>query len=137
MPNIFPVPAHLIVDVWREVEPFIKKANSHSLGESDEIDYLCSLVKGAYQLWMIRDENELKAVCVTEILVYPKMSKLLIGQLCGEGMNEWLDNLISTLETFAKNNGCSYLEARGRKGWIKAAEHLNFKPTYQIISKEL
>ena len=57
MVNIFQVPHTLVVDVWREVEPFIKKTNEYTLGETDEHDTLCSLVKGTQQLWMIRDDN--------------------------------------------------------------------------------
>jgi len=52
-------------------------------------------------------------------------------------MNEWLDELIETLEIFAKEQGCTHIEAYGRKGWVKAAEHLGFKESYTIITKEI
>ena len=131
-------PIQNIVDVWRDVERLIKLSNAHSMGESDHYDTLADLVRGQKQLWIVYDDDQYtKAVATTEINQWPKARKLRIVHLAGEDMDQWFDELINTLEYFARQNVCTHIEAYGRRGWVKQSKHLGFKESYTIVSKEI
>jgi hypothetical protein len=58
-------------------------------------------------------------VCTTRIFVNPNFSELQ-GCICtGKKYQIWVDNLIQTLEKFAKINECKRLNMLGRPGWKK------------------
>lgn len=132
------IPHDKITDYWRAVEPWIDKAIDKNGGEFDRFHVLSCLVKKEMQLW-IAAENEIDAVCVTRIDQYQNMQILRIVLLAGEGMENWMNELIDTLEVFARHCGCSRIDGTGRRGWAKSlmARNNGFTEKYVTVVKEI
>lgn len=86
------------------------------------------------QLWIYRDPHGVAAVCVTEIVSYPrkKYCRIFIGT--GRNRRDWQHHRKS-IEEWAKAQKCDGMESFARKGW---AEIFNdYKNTHIILEKEL
>ena len=68
------------------------------------------------QLWNIHDW---RGICVTQITDLPRWRLLSILYLAGDGMKEWLPDVIDTLREYAEKKKCKYAELIGRPGWGK------------------
>lgn len=84
------------------------------------------------QLWIVDDY---RAACVTQIVVYPQHKACLVVALGGEGMDEWFDELMEAVETWARGMGCRYVEEYGRKGWARIGAKRGYEPVYQVLRK--
>lgn len=76
-------------------------------------------------------------MAVTQILCYPKHKTLMVVHTAGDGMNEWLDDLIAAFDQFAKGMGCKFIEEYGRKGWQKTLQKRGWSPVYTVMRKEV
>lgn len=85
------------------------------------------------QLWVVPE----KAAMITQVLVYPQHKVLLVPILAGDDMDEWLPDIVETLEHFAKHMGCKYIEERGRPGWGKVLDKYGFKKAFVTLRKEV
>jgi len=123
---------------WPRVEPLLKKATDTRDGQYHPFDIFDKLVDGELQLWGIfSDEKELIAVLTTRVCQYRNSRALSIDWLGGSQMKTWLPQVIETLKNFAKHNGCSSLEGRGRSGWVRALEKYGWEKDYIAIKMEL
>ena len=119
---------------WPLVVDHLKKAVPHSEGEIEPEDMLPELVKGEMQLWFSVEDRNVTAAMVTQIIPYPRKKVLRILSIGGEGMARWMKHF-PMVETFAKQTGCSSIEAWGRKGWLRALP--DWKCSYHILTKEI
>ena len=71
---------------------------------------------------------------ITEIVTYPQ-HKVMNLLFCG-GKFEEIEEILTSIETFAKAIGIKRLYGGGRKGWKRKAKHLGYKQEY-MIRKEL
>lgn len=70
------------------------------------------------QLWIVRDEV-IRGVVVTEIYTYPTGLKAVnVLFVAGDWIDMWI-HLWERVEDWAKANGCTVAEFRGRKGWFR------------------
>jgi hypothetical protein len=69
------------------------------------------------------------------MLLYPK-KKVLHIFLAG-GKLETLTDMHESVIWWAKAQGCSALTLSGRKGWVKALESFDWKPTMVCLTKEI
>jgi len=67
---------------------------------------------------------------VTEIVTYPQMKTLMMHFTGGVHLNKWKDNMLKTLQEFAKELDCKVIESYGRKGWGKVFEQDGYKPRF-------
>ena len=70
----------------------------------------------------------------TELLQYPKkkvISHFLWGKL------QTLTDMHEDVIAWAQAQGCSALTLSGRKGWVRALESFDWKPTLITLSKEI
>jgi hypothetical protein len=83
------------------------------------------VVNGSTQCWAIGSHETVYLVAFTTMMYYPanKIFKILL--LCGNNMEPHLETIDATFEKFAMDNGCKYIEFRGREGWKKK------RPAYQ------
>ena len=70
------------------------------------------------QLWAWLDGDTIKAACVTQINMFPRRKVCVILLAGGECMVDWLE--CGTINEWAKENGCQFVECTGRKGWKRA-----------------
>jgi hypothetical protein len=75
------------------------------------------LAHGDMQMWTAgTPEDGVKAVAITEIIDTPEGRIAGVPIVAGDDLAAWID-YAETIETWAKLNGCDWLQGQGRKGW--------------------
>lgn len=113
------VPVEHIEDVWPAVEQYISDALQFFPGRYTTEDVKLGLLREPRQLWIAFNDNIVYGVVCTHVMSYPQMKTLFMHFIGGDKGLEWKDSMLTTLRKFAKDNGCSLLEAQGRTGWKK------------------
>lgn len=110
------IPASEVPDVWPEAKILLKPATNRSLGRYDTDSLLEKIIQREMQLWCAWDKKMI-AAAVTQINIWPtgiKTARLIVAG--GGQMEKWIHGM-NIIEAWAKQNGCSLLEAGGRPGW--------------------
>lgn len=74
------------------------------------------------------------AVAVTCLQLTDVGKVCVITACAGNNMSRWLP-LISGIETYAKEEGCTCVRIFGRKGWLRALK--GYRAKFVILDKEL
>lgn len=127
--NITPLHPEEILSNWGKIRNLIDKALEKEFYDAEDLKDFC--MRGILRVYKIGDFN---AVCTVELLKHPKKKTALVHTLAGDGMNDWLDDLLNVLKRDAKDNGADALQVKGRRGWIKAA---GFKETHTLMECDL
>lgn len=104
-------------------------------GAFDEDDIYNLILQEKMQLWGIHD-GDLKAVAVTEIIIYPKIKRLRIVLIGGHEIDFWEALAEKTFNDFAKEKGCSGIEILGRRGWVRRLEKYGYQELETIVVKD-
>ena len=123
-----------IEPIWDQVVLHLDMAIAHSEGEMGAEDFYPYLMDGQMQLWVARNDGELDASMVTQIIPYPRKRVLRIISIAGDKMEQWIE-FLPLIEGWALSIGCTSLECWGRKGWLKILQ--DWKCSYHIITKDL
>jgi hypothetical protein len=116
-----------IDSVWHLIADKISKVERNTCGKFKHSDILQQIKNEKQQTWLARDiqTDEVKMVCLTQILSYPQGNSLLIFYVAGSKRKDWywiLDNI----KEWAKEIGCKWVEMEGRMGWLKDPELKDF-----------
>ncbi len=132
------IPHTEINSVWGEVKPMLQKGISHGDGEIDIGDIYKFLADRSMQLWVLYNYSEESIVMagVTEVCIYPKMKICRAVVLGGNKLDDWL-SFISDIESWAKEQGCSRMEAHGRRGLARKMEDIGYSNKYVVMRKEI
>ena len=113
---------------WARCKPFIEKAVKYQ--DSYTIDDIEDKIRsGIFHLWPGK-----RSAYITEFVLYPQVKALNL-LFCGGDYKE-LEQMLPSIEAFAKAAGIKRLYGGGRKGWIRKIKHLGFKTEY-LIRKDL
>lgn len=118
---------------WPHVDGLLRKAIERT-GLSDFEDITSALFTGAHLLWIARIGDGIAAVATTQLVKSSTGNACIIVACSGENSGEWL-HLISGLENYAKDEGCSVMRIYGRKGWMRALD--GYKANYVVLEKAL
>ena len=129
---ITPIPSYYTTVIWPKVRQLLIPAIEGVDSGFKEEDILKRLQVANMQLWVV---NEYEAAAVTQVQQYPQFKSALIVALGGENMNEWLDEFIETVEKWASEIGCAYMEEYGRKGWERVGKPRGWEPLYTVMRK--
>jgi len=123
-----------LLTVWPKVEPILARVVKPQTGYDLE-SVLTGLQLGMMQLWVIGD---FLAVVVTTIQTRPLHNVLFMQFVAGTDMDSWLDDWITLVDEFARQQGCAAIEFGGRKGWNRrlARSHPEYKPILTIFRRE-
>lgn len=107
--------------VWDAVEPMLASAMQKWLPLYRSADLLNNVLDEKMQLWIItsNEEEKLYGAGLTEINPYPLMKMLTVYLFGGVDMNKWKDKFASSLELFARTQGCECMQMIGRRGWAR------------------
>ena len=75
-----------------------------------------------------------RSAFITEFVIFPQ-KRVLNLIFCG-GDYEELEEMLPSIEAFAKRAGCKRLYGGGRPGWLRKLKHLGFEQEH-MIRKEL
>jgi hypothetical protein len=125
------VPEEYVDIVWPEIERYMEGAAKYTYGRFEAEDIKAGLKKNAQQLWVAFDEsNKVYGTVVTEVLVYPRMTTLVMHFTGGIDLPRWKQPMLETLQRFAKENGCKVIESYGRSGWERVFKNDGFKKRF-------
>jgi len=112
------VPLGEVFSVWRYVRNLLAPAVERTNGRWT-MEHLCaSLCTGGQNLWVAYDEEDyIRAALTTQIVVYPNRKMLTIHYLGGDAFEEWNDDFLSLVESYAKTCGCDGVETLARFGF--------------------
>lgn len=135
--NIDPVRPVFVPDVWPGVADLVAQAAAHWPQDRSTDDYLRACTDGSAQIWLISQEGKLRAVCITELVRFPRHLVGVIELLAGDGLEEWAPDLDRVLVEWARGHGCARLRTGGRKGLRKVAETLGYAEVAILLEKDL
>ncbi len=113
---------------FERLEPHIISALKHQ-DRYNLIDIKEKIGQGLFHIWPGKD-----AFYISSFGEFPKY-RILNLFLCGGNYKE-LEEMLKSIEQFAKQCECKYLYGGGRKGWLRKIKHLGFEQEY-IVKKEL
>ena len=134
--KIFILPATVYDIVEQDFKTLLAPAVERAQGRED-VDTVWEHVKtGSHQAWMIFEtpKKPLGAM-VTHIAEYPLRDMLSIDWLAGENMDDWIEDLLTNLERFAKETRCVGLEIIGRPGWAKYLAKYGWTAPHVVCEK--
>jgi hypothetical protein len=113
----FCVPRDRAADFWPHVEKLIDKAYKFA-DEPMPTDLVDQLSRGERQLWIAWDGRRVIAAALTRIVQLRSCRACHLSSLGGiEGERGRWVHLISLIESFAEQEGCTRVLIEGRKGW--------------------
>lgn len=130
------VPRQLVPQIESELRPLIRKLGSHLGNRFDEDTLIETLLAGRMDLWIAFDE-EIVAFAATAIHTYP-LRKVFSCIFCaGEKMDQWADNMMDMLMSYARDSGCASIELTGRPGWTRFLKRYGFDFLCTTVEREL
>jgi hypothetical protein len=134
----FQLPKEMVPEVWPVIAPGLQKAVDRAAGRMTMENIANYIIEGKWQLWLYLKGGEYKALAITEITTCPTGMKILNRVVCtGEDKELWEVLIPSTLEQFARVEGCKIFETVARPGWEKILGKQGFKKTHVFLEKEL
>lgn len=120
MGGIYKVDPWRVNEHWREVEPLVASC----LGKAKEhrwipADIWYRLMEDTLQLWLIKEDERIKTIVLTELIVYPRAKECNVFMVSGELLDDWRNDLDNLLK-WAKDFGYEYASSMARKGFAKA-----------------
>ncbi len=130
------VPNSCLLAVWPRVAPELERALAYSDGENSIEDVLDRLMDARMQLWVARSGIDQLGFGVTEIDSYGQFTVCRIVLLVGEDFDLWV-GVITGLERWALEQGCTALEWWGRPGFEKPMRQYGYTKRYVVMRKRL
>ena len=140
--NFIKIQPQSIELIWPLVKDLIQKPIDFNLGEFNLEDVYNWLTSGYMHLWIIGNKEEILVAVVTEIVTYPRQTRLRIVLAGGKknNMNRWFDifwDKDSEIHKFAKKNNVKRFEVCGRDGWLRVLAKVGFKKFCTVLTREV
>lgn len=136
---------------WSLIKDQISKQLYLSEGEVQIEDIFKQLQEGKRQLWLIRKGYKITMVCITTIVIYPRIKRLFIDIVVGKGIRESVTAL-AQIELWAFGLGCTQTETHSLPRVAKLLKafagfraprivllrdiHVNLPETYRSMERE-
>jgi hypothetical protein len=124
-------------EIWPHVAPLLRQAILRT-GLSAFADIERDILAGRALLWLAVGGEvgrlAIEAVASTSLQQTDAGKVCVITACAGANMARWLP-LISSIEVYAREEGCTRVRIFGRKGWLRALE--GFRAKHVILDKEL
>ncbi len=127
------IPHTEVESVWGEIVGLIVKACESCNGRYLATDVKKLLKDRKWQLWVYR-ESDIQAICVTEILLYPRKKYCRIVMGIGRDRTAWQDHR-KTIEEWARSQGCDGIESIARIGWKRI--FTDWQHTHEYLERTL
>ena len=136
------IPIQELEKVWGIVEKDIKSALAYSCQLTDSDFVFDTLKEGKFQLWVLWDKKQSKAVDKYFGVVVTEIIKRKFGKVChiyimtGKQRTKW-QHLITKVEDFAKQEDCKMMELIARPGWQRVLDDYGYKRTHVVLEKQI
>lgn len=115
----------------------LRRACERSDGRYAIGDVFAALLRRDMQLWIAVDEaseDPVEAVCITEMIAYPREKRCGVVFCAGRNPGRWLHHLES-IEGWARAQGCAAVELQGRPGWERLLK--GWDKTHVLLRKRI
>lgn len=112
-------PAEVLVERWGEIAPMLSRSTSRT-GCYEPIDVLALAMAGRMSVWLCMRGEEIDAVVVTQVTVYPRRRVMEVLFAGGSNMRCWRQPLVAAIDSHARDLGCTHVASAGRPGWLRA-----------------
>lgn len=124
--------------VWHLVAPLLEPAVARSGGRYDLPSLLAGLHARRSLLWVVHaEDNVLRAAFTTRVAGYPLKAMLSVDFLGGDGIVDWLPQMVDTIVRFAAESGLDGCEMLGRHGWSKPLAALGWSDVGVFMEKDV
>lgn len=131
------VPLEALDVVWEDCARLLEPAIARSGGQYTREIVQDLLARRELAMWVATDAESPMAAWTSRIVAYPNSRALVIDLLGGTRMDEWLSLLMRVMQRYARDTGCSHMEAFGRDGWERVLKSHGWKPAYVAYKMEL
>ena len=132
------VPYGMLTDTLPTMSAYLRKSEMWTKGRSSIDDIVGFLYSGRMQLWAIYEpeSNTVYGYIISEIKQYPSSRALVFQHIASEKHIIELvqDKFHELMDRYARDAGCSVIEAFGRPGWGKYLEKYDY--TVQTVVYE-
>ena len=117
--------------LWHKLKPYFEGAAEYTYGRFTANDIRTKLKNSpTQQLWIAHEEEDVYGFVITQPSDYPQLRALVMHFTGGTGLMKWKSQMLSTLQEYARNNGCDIIESFGRGGWGKVFKDDGFKSRF-------
>tara|TARA_R100000808_G_C2079577_1_gene103958 strand:+ start:202 stop:618 length:417 start_codon:yes stop_codon:yes gene_type:complete len=116
------VPPKDVLELWPEIQPLLDKALAYGIEDVTAQDLLPAIEESKAYLWIGVDGYNIECVVLGELVEYPRKKSFYIhawATKSGHQFDEFMELFEGSVITFAKINGCDFIEAKVRKGLAK------------------
>ena len=135
--TVRPVPTYLVPAIWPSVAAIVQRGVGASRGDRFADDYYAVCAGGSATLWLIGRDNAVVAICISEVVQYPQRRIALLDLLAGEGIFGWLSHLDAAVEQWARERGCSAIQAGGRPGFVPVTKPLGYRAIGVVVERSV
>lgn len=121
---------------WPAVEGWVLDALSHGNGGYGQADVIQGLMAKHMHMFLVMDGETPRAVWIVRLASLPRFMVCELFIVAGSGLENWED-LISTLEDWARSMGCGAMDSQGRLGWRAAARRQGYQVSHVTYRKVL
>ncbi len=133
---MIPVPSGDIDQWWDLIQPMMGSFYSRAYGRYLPEDIKERLDSGKAHLFVVMQGHLLKAVCMAQIITYPRLRDMRIFMMAGEEHENWV-HYIEKLEDYARSLGCAKITGEARPGWEKILTPMGYKKTHVYLERDL
>jgi hypothetical protein len=136
--KITQIPTDYINLVWPVIKDFVEKSTAYSGERTEADDVKTDCLNGSAMLWVAHDDDhETHGFVTGQFINYPGMKVLALQFTGGRRLKSWASDMWNSLESFARDNGCSKIEGAGRIGWLRFMKQFGCTPAFYIYEKDL
>lgn len=114
---VYPVPLDQLHNALPGASAYIQKCAAITDGAKTYAYFVSKISSGEWLMWLVFDEDQLKAVSGTTIYTRPDGKLGLdITFLGGDGIATWVEELVSAITNYARENKVFAMVATARPG---------------------
>ena len=127
------IPAEFVGGLMPRLFPHLSKAAEYTFGRYEPEDIVDTVLDGEAHLWVVFEDEDILGVTITRFWQYPRKKCLDLVFLAGDDGFSWKDEMLSTLQNWARDSGCDVIEASGRLGLARAFKDDGYRVLWQVF----
>lgn len=122
---------------WPISKPFIGKALSKGYGEMD-IDDAYFMIKDQDGILLLILVGDIVATAgIITIVDKPALREMLVLLVGGTQIDEWISDIMKTIDILANETQSDIISVHGRRGWVKKLNEYSYEEAYTTVIKRV
>lgn len=132
--SVFCLSSAQIDALWGDIAPHLERLESHGLVLASAVR--ADLKDSLKQLWGYQQDGKVLGVAITSVIETPRGKACEIYGAAGtESSRGQIDEIMTEVQRWAHELGCTRIRILGRKGWLRRLK--GFRLAGYIIEKEI